>query len=237
MKRSTCFDKAFSGYAVPFMCFIAWLAAAPVQSKSTEYVAVIIKLKGTVQIQKPDQGQWEKATKGQTLGYGTRVKTGTDGLAMLKFLSDGSMFRMKSETSIALAKEDDTEVTGDLGMEIGSAFFTIDKQTSKNRFIVTTPTTVATIKGTKFWVIVDTNAVTRVVVTAGTVSVKNVPSNQIGDVGQGYTAFSDSSTLEIRKTTFHDIPADEALQELEFEFEGPDGKKERLKIEYDEIEK
>ncbi len=187
-------------------------------------VAVVVKVKGGVFRQAPGAEQWLAAAAGQTLVSGEQVKTDADGLAMVKFLSDGSMMKLKPQTHLTFAAR---ETKGVL-MSLGAALFDVKPSDGADKFTVTTPTGVATVKGTRFWVSSAGDSAGSVVVLEGTVRVKSSVTGKEKSVRRGYTALLGPQGLEVRETRGSDLP--EQTQTLEFEFKDADGTTKTLRI-------
>lgn len=190
-------------------------------------IAVVIKVKGAVTYQAPDAETWSDVAAGLRLPGGSRIRTADDGLAMVKFLTDGSMMRLKPQTDLTLA---DTKENGPK-ISLGAALFDVSKQKKRGKFTVTTPTSVATVKGTRFWVTVKADSSTILACLEGTVAVKCMASGKEKDVRGGYTAVVDDDGLTVRTTADGDIPADEQALQLQLQFEGQDGTTKTLQIE------
>lgn len=209
------------------------LAAASPFAHAADNVAVIIKLKGSVECLAPASSGWTSATAGQVLPAGTRVKTGSDGLAMVKFLADGSMMRLRPGTDLTIAGEGE-EKRGGAKVSVGAVLFDVNKPLRREGFTVKTPTAVATVKGTRFWVRVADDGRTVVVCIEGTVSVRNGATGEEEETAGGRTAVVDGETIEVRETGEEDIPAAAASRRLELELEGRDGTTRMLRIEFGE---
>jgi len=193
-------------------------------------VAVIVKVKGNVTYQSPESDSWEPAKQGLTLSLGCSVRTGSDGLAMVKFVADGSMMRLKPETNLTLSGKDDKR---GIMLGMGAALFEITpaKQGKSKGFTVTTPTSVAAVKGTRFWVLVDGDSASAVVCLEGLVGVTHRESGKSRDVKAGMTAVSRPDEFTVRETRSGDLPAGERTRRLELRFEGSDGSTRTLEIE------
>ena len=197
-------------------------------SARADGIAVVIKVKGSVSYQVEGSDAWEPVKAGLVLPDGCRIRTDDDGLAMVKFLSDGSMMRLKPQTSLTLASRDSDK--GGATLSMGAALFDVKKTRGRDRFTVTTQTTVATVKGTRFWVTVRADTATVLACLEGKVGVKCIASGDEKDVRGGFTAVVDED-LVVRATQSSDLPADEQTQRFEFRFEGKDGSTRTLGIE------
>ncbi len=143
-----------------------------------EEIAIITKQNGSVKYKKETSELFKnKINIGMELYNNDLLITGTDGFIMFAYLDDGSL--------IKIYKDSQVYVTGDLKNKIidkkiiiddGLLKFDIEKQ-KKNEFKVVTPTSVASVKGTTFYVdINDQNDIFYGV--DGTVEILNLESNQ-----------------------------------------------------------
>ena len=73
-------------------------------------------------------------------------------------------------------------------MDSGTIRATIKKQNSS--FVIQTPTSVASVKGTDFWLLTDPDKGDQVIGLEGIVSLKNIDTGQDVDVVQGMSGIS-----------------------------------------------
>jgi hypothetical protein len=207
-------------------------AATLAMAAGAEGVAVVVKLKGSVTCQEAGSDAWAAASQGTVLKAGTRVKTGDDGLAMVKFLADGSMMRLKPQTSLTINGRNDK--SGAARLILGAATFEIPKRGGADRFAVSTPTSVATVKGTRFWVLVKADSASVVTCLDGVVEVAPPTGGKGKDVKAGFTAEATAAGVTVRPTKPGDIPADEVDQNLLFQFKDKDNNVKQLRIDFNE---
>src|SRR5437870_3436717 len=112
-------------------------------------LAMVFKAVQDVTKKIPPADEWIKTAKGENLTSGDQVKTGRQSLAIVKFL-DNSILRVREQSILTLSSE------GTRGAEIktieltGGAFgFEVKKQRQNEQFRLTSPTSVASIRGTK----------------------------------------------------------------------------------------
>lgn len=117
-------------------------------------IAVIAKTVGTVTYQYKEQTSWQALKAGTLLFDKAVIRTASDGFATLIYLDDKSRvtIRPKSELTISgsFRKE---QIEKKVQMKHGEAVFEVAKE--KRRFKVETPTSVASVKGTKFFTVVS----------------------------------------------------------------------------------
>jgi len=145
----------------------------------TQEIAIITKQNGTAKYKKDTSQVFKnKINIGMELYSNDLLVTGANGFIMFAYLDDGSL--------IKLYKDSKVYVTGDLKNKIidkkviiddGFLKFDIEKQ-KQNEFKVVTPTSVASVKGTAFYIdINDQNDIFYGV--DGVVEILNIESNEI----------------------------------------------------------
>ena len=199
-----------------------------------ENVAVVIKLEGEVRISPANSIKSEAVKKGRILQHGDKLETGAGGYCAIKFLDDKSLLRIKEKSSCIIeGKRKGNAIEKNIFTEFGSFFFSLFKQ--KEQFDVTTPTSVASVKGTKFWVVqLSQSGVSRFVCTEGAIEIKNKAGKVLARRGQTATVESRSRAPQVRLTREGDIPSDDdsngILQELDFGFTNGAGQEKVLRI-------
>jgi hypothetical protein len=160
---------------------------------------------------KPAEQDWVKAERGQTLDSGDMLKTGEKSLAIVK-LKDNSLLRVRERSEVILTG---TSGTGGFSKQVtlsgGTVGFSVKKQQPNEEFRFTSPTSVASIRGTMgMFSMQDT--LDLLTVTEGAVTLTNNLSQQSVVVEAGQTGLSYASgRLEKRPTTDKELSA---FQEL-----------------------
>lgn len=109
-------------------------------------VAVVVKVVKDVQT-KSEQSAFKVAQRGQNLNSGDAVKTGEKSFSILKFL-DGSVIRVQENSEIKVRGEKDgAKLEKSVDINLGKLGFNV-KQRPGEQFRFTSPTSVASIKGT-----------------------------------------------------------------------------------------
>lgn len=214
---------------------LSLLASGILAGQAADNIAVIIKMKGNVTYQNPDESTWIEAKVGQALVSGGRLRTGEDGLAMVKFLRDGSMMRLKPQSNVMFLSEKDKEADKKgtvTKISLGTILFDVKRRSAEESFIVKTPTTVAAVKGTKFWVVVKSDSTTLVVCSEGLVDVMNIFSGNRRETQKDYTAISDLKDVILQKTKPGDLPEGENTGKLEFRFNDRNKNSKKLQIDF-----
>jgi hypothetical protein len=132
--------------------------------------------------------EWNKATAGVALVAGDRVRTGKLALAVIKFM-DQSIMRLREQSELTLSAE------GPRGsmiktIELSSGGFGFDVRKQQNeQFRLTSPTSVASIRGTRgIWC--GGRGLDTLLVLEGLVNLNNLISKRDIDVPAGFIGFS-----------------------------------------------
>ncbi len=223
-----------SRIAVAVLLLVA-LVAAGFRPGATP-VALVMKAVPEVS-KKSGTGEWTPAVKSDQLLSGDKLRTGAKGLAVIKFL-DRSIVRIRERSDVTLtfdaAGAPATKVVDLRDAVIG---FDIRKQVNE-RFRFTSPTSVASIRGTRGR-FTDYGSNDTLVVVEGLVNLRNLISSSDKDIPAGYIGFSGADgSLTSRPATADELAAasDAALgsgeNELKLEMKDPKGNRKDLKIKY-----
>jgi hypothetical protein len=200
-------------------------------------MALVFKIVQDV-TKKTSTADWTKALKGENLSSGDQVKTGTHSLAIVKFL-DNSILRVREQSVLTVSGE------GSRGSQVrtiqinaGAFGFDVKKQKQNEQFRLTSPTSVASIRGTKgTWSGGRGNDT--LVVVEGLVNLRNSVSNKDLDIPAGYIGFSNSDgSLSSRHGTAEELADASAsasgvsLNELNLELKDAKGNRKELKLKY-----
>ena len=109
-------------------------------------------------------------------------------------------------------------------------------QKGNNReFVVETPTSVATVKGTVFWLVASLTG-DKVFGLEGIIELQNTISGDIVMVGINETGTSlINGDVNVAQTDPADVPTlkeDQEINEIELEYEDPNGNQKTMKIRY-----
>ena len=151
-------------------------------------VAVLKKVVKEVSYNNSNNSDWETAKKGIPLRNGYGIKTGSRSLAVISFL-DGSILLVRAESIVHVyGKVDAGKENKETHIESGIVGFKVKKQSEDEEFNFTTPTGLASIRGTKGFFKVDLNE-TMLVVEEGLIEVKGLKgAKESGSVSAGNTA-------------------------------------------------
>jgi len=197
-------------------------------------VAVILKVRQDVRVTPPNQTKTVRGKRGMALQDGNKVETGKASFCALKFIDDRSLLRIQENSSCIIeGKKEQNKIEKNIFVQVGTFFADLFKPSST--FKITTPTSVASIKGTKFWVV--QHSPTMYIVTRGVIEVKN--DVNVALVREGQTAIVESRTSEIivRLTTEGDIPSEigqSSAGQLDIGFQNSQGEEKILRIKFQE---
>lgn len=166
--------------------FSASLILAGNNPKSKNPVALITKVVQDVQV-KTDDKDWAQAKQAQLLESGNEVKTGKKSLALIKF-TDNSLLRVVENTSLKIyadKKAATKDISKNTHVDKGELGFEVKKQQDEE-FKFTTPTMVASIRGTSGTVEVYDDGTSLLSVETGEVEVNaTLGEKQSGNVTAG----------------------------------------------------
>jgi len=219
------------------LIWVLILAAGTALSQQRSPVGLVSKVVLDVTRKLPDS-DWEKAIRGEPLASGDRVKTGERSLAVIKF-KDNSLVRVRERSELAVTGDlNGRAFSKDVKIDKGVVGFTIQKQQPNEEFRFTSPTSVASIRGTGGSFSRQTDDT--LVVTDGSILFTNLISNQSVMVEAGFTGISSSdgtivtrpSTPGERQSALDASRVGEQDNRLEFELRDRQGGRKQLRIEY-----
>jgi hypothetical protein len=217
-----------------FIFLLVLLLFSPLESAAK--IAVTTKVSGTVDYEQSGSSGFSVLKPGTILSDGDRIITGKNGFAALIYIDDKSMVKITGNTEIIIKG---TRSTGSISKEVNIDRGTLRAQVNKQRkgeFVVQSSTSVASVKGTDFWLITDPETGDILIGLDGLVNLTNLASGESTDVGAGNTGTSSTDgTVETSETNPDDIPSDPdeddaTSNQIEIEMEGPDGEIKTLLI-------
>jgi hypothetical protein len=164
-------------------------------------VALIFKPVGTVDFIKEGK-DWTKAVPSTPLMSGDRVKTGEKSFVVIKFI-ENSILRLQENSEITISGEltANKEFSKNVHLTRGELNFDVKKRENE-KFEFSTPTSVASIRGTQGLFINGGDSSDVLILGAGLVVFTNSISNQSVEVGAGHTARSYANgKIEVKQTT------------------------------------
>ena len=204
----------------------------------SQSVAVVTKVKGNVEVRHGDSGtSYNVAKAGELLKDEDFVRTGANAFAVLIYLDDKSMVKLKGNTNLSIrGKRTGKGLEKNLELTGGTVKAVVSKQ-RRGEFKITSPTSVASVKGTSFWIVTNSQTGDVVYAEEGVVQVTNLATGAIVDLLENQTGFSTpDGGLTVSTTIASDIPEDEdeddVPKELRIIMTGPDGQEKVLIIKY-----
>lgn len=200
---------------------------------AAQTVAITLKSKGKVKLFQSGKTSNLQLKRGFRLKDGDKIVTGEKSYAAFRFVDDKSLVRIRSNSSCTVkGQKEENSIFKNIFVEIGTIFARITKQ--KGRFQVTTPTSVASVKGTKFITDHRGKDGTYYFGEEGLCEIKN--KGGVAQLRNGETAYvADENTAPVvYKTRKGEKPLFEEFEgeddEFEFEFENDNGDKKLLKF-------
>jgi len=233
MKRNT--ERCAAFFALS-MLGLAWGIAAP--SPAENSLGLISRV--ILDVSHKEVGKdWQTAKKGETLTSGDRVKTGAKSIAIIKF-KDNSLVRVRELSELTVTGSmNGSAFSKSVEMKNGVVGFNIKKQQTGEEFRFSSPTSVASIRGTGGAFAASETADT-LIVTEGAIEFTNVSSSQKVTVSAGFTGISrPDGTIVTRPSTPEEKAAAEQAarpsdqdNRLEFDLRDGKGNSKRLRIDF-----
>ncbi|MER3522803.1 MAG: hypothetical protein C4326_01710 [Ignavibacteria bacterium] len=201
-------------------------------------IAVVSKVILDV-MRKPAERDWQPAKRGEVLASGERLRTGEKSIAVIKF-KDNSMLRVREKSEVLIVgTQEGTTFSKSTMIERGVIGFNVKKQKQGEEFRLTSPTSVAAIRGTSGQFAVSDSS-DKLIVLEGLVRLLNKSSAQSIDVAAGYTGVSTPdgkvelrvSTPEERRSAEVSVQAAEQENRLDIELNDGKGNQKKMEIRY-----
>ena len=201
-------------------------------------IAVATKVKGLVELMPSGEKLFTKLKVGTILADGDKIRTGTSGFAAIIFIDDKSTLKLKGNSeAVITGQRTAASISKKINMDSGTIRATIKKQNTS--FVIQTPTSVASVKGTDFWLLSDPDKGDQVIGLEGIVGLKNIDTGQNIDVVEGMSGISTpDGDLGIEETVASSIPTDpsdvseDGPSQFKIYLEGPNGTQKVMVIEY-----
>lgn len=221
-----------SRFIIAFILFISTGFAA-------NKIAVATKVQGSAKIIHTDTKDETSLNQGAILEDGDKVITGSTGFVAVVFIDDKSVLKIKQDTEIELTgKRTANAIAKKMNIDVGTVRAKVSKQRT-GEFILQSPTSVASVKGTDFWFQSDPFSGDMLFSLEGLVNFMNLISGDSYDIPSGFTGSSSpDGSITMDETDESEIPEDpdegeeEPGSELEIQFEAPNGEIRTLIIHY-----
>ena len=168
-----------------------------------ESIALATKVKGTVLYKKKKEKQLKNDLKvGVDLYNSDYIKTGEDGFAKYVYLDDGTQIKVHNNTEVYVHGElSRRSILKQLKVKDGTVKLDIKKQ-NVDEFTVITPTSVASVKGTSFWLDCNGKGGDKFYGESGVVSITNIASGLKRNLSKNTVANSlPDGSLAVREIT------------------------------------
>ncbi len=188
-------------------------------------IGVSIKVKGDVVLVSKEESQPQKLIPGKPLHDRDVIRTGEGGFAASMYLDDRTIIKITENTEYVIGGTRTPEgIDKSVAMNYGTLHASVAKQEGKE-FLISTPTSVASVKGTDFTVISDPEFGDSFLIFTGVVEVTNSVTGEVSEVNEGETAVSTpDGELDVEETVVEDIPVieEEETEEETEESEEPE---------------
>lgn len=188
-----------SALIIVILCVIGFAWFIQTSEAEAEVKAQLVIESGTVQVKHAGES-WSIAQNGTFLYQSDSVKTGNDSSASI-VLFKSSIIRLASNTEVTLQKllrqAGETNVT--IKQDAGRTWNTVLKISGIDNYEVQTPTTIASVRGTSFYVNVHADDETNVGVGYGTNNVSSIKNGRIVDtieVNENESVTVDPDTID-----------------------------------------
>ena len=200
-------------------------------------IAVTTKVKGTVELMAVGNKEYLILKPGTVLSDGDKIRTGKSGFTAVIFIDDKTTLKLKENSEVVITgQRTAASISKKINMDAGTIRAKVSKQNTD--FVIQTPTSVASVKGTDFWMITDPVSGDQVIGLEGLVGLVNNETGVEVDVTEGMTGMSTPDgqvdVVETDENTIPDDPDDEeeGPSQIRIYLEGPNGEQKALIIDY-----
>ena len=198
------------------------LVLLAIQFLFSESIAVTSKTKGDVRYRNKTEKELNKQLKaGVDLFNNDYIKTGSDGFAKYVYLDDGTQIKIHNNTEVFVHGElKRRSILKQLKVKDGTVKLDVKKQ-AVDEFTVITPTSVASVKGTSFWLDCSGKGGDKFYGESGIVSITNIASGIKRQLAKNTVASSSpDGRLDLREITANEL---KMLEQIESETGEADG--------------
>ncbi len=205
------------------------------QSKA---IALALKVSGDVSYRKANTDQVDALKLGTALNDGDWVKTGKDAFLVLIFTDDKTVLKMRefTEATIQGKRDNKSNISKRISIELGQMYAKVEQQ--RGSLQIATPTSVASVKGTEFWIVVLADGTTQVLTLEGLVELMSRRTGQVVDVQPGQRgAVNPQGEIERRDVLPEEIPNDPAPDapeagNIQIQIQDENGRTRTINIDY-----
>ncbi len=218
------------------------MVAEDLNAASVKGIALTLKVKGDVKIRKAGSDEKIPLKFGTRLDDGDWINTGPGGFVTIIFSDDKSMLKLRPKTEITINGKRDSQsnIAKRISLEVGQMLANVEQQ--RGTLEIATPTSVASVKGTRLWVVVFEDGKTLVFTMSGFVTLMNRFTGNIVEIKAGEVGESDAEgNLIITIANDEDIPVDpddinpdDAEKSIKIDVkDDPEGRTRTIKLEYE----
>ena len=193
-------------------------------SIAKETLGLVTKTKGKVEYKKFSSKKFTTDFyRGLGLYGDDNIRTGDNGFSIYRYLDDASSIKiLKNSDALIQGSVNKRNIVKHVEVNNGLLNFNIDKQENAS-FTVVTPTSIATVKGTDFWLFCNGPEGDRFIGVEGDVEVKNIESGSIVILKENTAVVSSSNgNISLQNMTPQDLEEIETLDEESGEYEDSD---------------
>ena len=202
-------------------------------------VAIAIKTKGDVSVILKGLSTPQVLKPGTPLSDQDRIKTGKNGFIALMYLDDKTVVKMLDNSDMTIMGDrSGKKINKSLDIKYGRVAANVMPQKGKE-FRVSTPTSVASVKGTELAIESNPSTGDSFTLIEGLIEVTNSITGESTEVQEGETAMSTpDGSLNVAMTTsddlegFEEASVEPQTQELRFEVEDEDGGTKQILIKF-----
>ncbi|HNZ07525.1 MAG TPA: FecR family protein [Candidatus Cloacimonadota bacterium] len=194
------------------LIIIAVLSILAISLLNASAVGLITASKGKVSLTRSAKKISFKI--GDTINDKDEIRTGKESFASYKYVDGVSSIKVFSNSYVVVtASRSGKSMNKNANVKSGSVYTKVTPG-KKGSMKVTTPTTVASVKGTEVFTAVNLAEEATYIVVKGTVTVEVPETGESKDVGAGETAFVDKDlNLEVKETTQEDLAKLDAAEQ------------------------
>ena len=202
-------------------------------------VAIAIKIRGDVSVLYKGLNLEQVLKPGSPLSHQDKIKTGKNGYIALMYLDDKTVVKMLGNSYLTIMGDrSGNKINKSLDIKFGKIAANVKPQKGKE-FRISTPTSVASVKGTEFAIQSDPSTGDSFTLIEGLIQVTNSITGESTQVQEGETAISaPDGSLNVAETTSDDLDGFEEAsiepptQELRFEVEDENGNIKEILIKF-----
>ena len=177
---------------------------------SASAIGMVTKTMGNVDYKEAASGSTKKLMMGNVLYNNDQIITKEDGFAVILYIDDKSQVKIQSNTELTIRG---AVSAGEIAKQINVTNGIVKANVTKNQssdFQLVSPTSVAAVKGTDFWGVIDENTGDKFCGLSGKVEVTNSATGQMVELLANTTAVSlKNGSLSVATTQDGDVPSDE----------------------------